>query len=235
MRLCILSAHYSRPIQASVLIESCTLFWLPLVFCQHGTWTGDFRVCKTLAAREALEELSKNYTHVLWTDGFDTLVCGTRQDFDSRYESLGEPPLILSAEKNCFPRAELAQQYPVPENGSPWRYICAGGWMANIEYIIPKLDLMLNDPCIDDQEVWTRTFLAGSLPGAVIDSGCRIFQSFWGTGDDEVSVDGHRGLINSTMLSAPLVLHWNGGSWRNPTDKRMTETWDKIKSRLLRF
>ena len=217
MKLCVLSCCYEKPELASILKESCEIQGLPLVFCEaaafRGTWSGSMRVGKLVAAREALPGLA-NYTHVLWADGFDSFVQADEQGIFDRLDELGNPPMVFSAEKNCWPDQGEAERYPKVEG--PYRYINAGTWMGTVEYLRFAVETALGlSPDHDDQRLWTQAFLGGHLPGAVVDSYREIFQTMWGTELEDVADS--------------CVIHYNGGIWRNPTDLRYVDHWAKVK------
>src|SRR5574340_640 len=200
MNLTVLSAHYERPEMAQLLIDSCRHFRVPLTFCAakqlNGHWDGNLRISKMFAAYEALETLGK-YDHILWVDAFDAFVMATVEDIVFRWHNLGCPPMVFSAEKNCWPDPYLADYYPATP--SPWKFINAGTWFAQVGYLRDVLKTLLSQFKEDDndQRIWTSAFLAGLLPGSVIDTERKIFQTMWGTEIYEVD--------------SPCVVHYNGG------------------------
>lgn len=222
MNLCVISCCYEKPQLADILRESCERARLPLHFCAakelNGVWddAGNMRVGKLVAAYESLDELkAEGFDHVLWADGFDTFITATERWIEVAWKSYGCPPMILSGEKNCWPADHFANDYPVSD--SPYRFINAGTWMAQIDYLRDVLEYMILDQEPNDQLTWTRRFLAKQLPGAIIDTDRRIFHTMWGTEWAEVK-------------HSACVFHYNGGIWRNPEDKRMIEHWEKVKA-----
>jgi hypothetical protein len=224
LKLCVLSCCYEKPELAAILRESCGLFGYDLLMCEaaelNGKWpaSGDMRVGKMVAALETMKLIQETraFTHVLWADGFDTFVCRTELRFHFAWDQLGSPPLVLSAEKNCWPDPDKAAEYPASD--SPYRFINAGTWMGQIDYLVDVITKMLavEWPDGNDQRAWTDAYLGGLLPGAVIDTERQIFQTMWGTERHEVNTDAS-------------VIHYNGGIWRNPEDKRMIEHWESVK------
>jgi len=226
MNICVLSACYEKPEFAAILTESCRLNNVDLGFCQaaelNGVWpaSGDMRVGKMVAALEHLKLIQETqaYTHALWSDGFDTFLQGGEGEIVGGWELLGCPSLVLSAEKNCWPHPEYEMLYPKVKG--PYRFINAGTWFGQVGYLIDVIERMIEASEIiqeiNDQPIWINSFLTGQLPGAVIDSERRIFQTMWGYED----ADG--------PIEAPVV-HYNGGIWRNPEDRRYITHWQKVK------
>lgn len=228
MNLCILSACYEQPKRAALLVESCRQENMPLVLCGGGWWTGDFLEQKIRAARDKM--LTVQYSHVLWTDGFDSfLVPGFGAQIQSVYENaLFSPPLVLSAEKNCFPDPQKADLYPYTT--SPWKYVNAGGWLGERNYLIDVLTRMLElETTKDDQRIWTNWYLNRWLPGSVLDTDCEIFQTMWGAEKNEIVVNQFGQVVNWGSETNPLVIHFNGGSWRDPRDTRMIDMWNELQ------
>jgi hypothetical protein len=223
MNLVVLSACYERPELAAILVESCELAGLPLRFCQWsgsaGMWPGSMRTGKMVAVLEALPSLKADgVTHILYADGFDCFFTpwADATEVTYRWHLLGCPPMVFSGEKNCWPDADQEARYPKAD--SPWRFINAGTWLAQIGYLENVIEnaLSIYPTEDDDQRIWTRMYLSGMLPGAIVDTERLIFQTMWGTELSEVE--------------SPCVLHFNGGSWRNPEDRRMADMWEKAKA-----
>lgn len=222
MNLVVLSCCYEKPGLAAILTESCKLFDLPLGMCEakelKGVWpaSGDMRVGKVKAALEHLELIKETraFSHVLWADGFDAFLRHSEREIYKRWVRMGEPPLILSAEKNCWPDEHYADRYPKVD--SEYRYINAGTWLGQVDYLVDVLTDMVQVNEANDQRLWTQFYLDRLLPGAIIDTERKIFQTMWGTELSEVSPDA-------------CVIHHNGGVWRDPTDSRYREHWDMVK------
>ncbi len=149
---------------------------------------------------------------VLYTDGTDSFICASAPTIIQGWERAGSPGILLQAEKNCYPEGNWASEYPVPASGSPWRYICAGGWMGRRTDLIQAFDeIMLRDlwrsglgGC--DQRDWTDWWLRadGAQQLARLDTECQVFQSAFGT--DELDETGR----NTLTGTWPSVFHFNG-------------------------
>jgi hypothetical protein len=226
MNLVVLSACYEKPELAAILTESCELTCLPLHFCQWSgsrIWPGSMRTGKLIAALEALQSLKADgVTHVMWADGFDCFVApwADKTEIETRWHLLGCPPMVFSGEKNCWPDAIKRHLYGrfLPSE-SPWRFLNAGTWMAQIGYLQDSIEKILDfwPDEQDDQRMWTDALVtARLLPGAIVDTERLIFQTMWETELSEVE--------------SPCVVHFNGGVWRNPEDRRYIDHWEKVKA-----
>ena len=111
----------------------------------------------------------------------------------------------------------MAQEYPSTK--SAYRFINAGTWMGHVGWLIDKIHSLLayytNQP--NDQFIWSHEFISGACTGAVIDSDRLIFQTMWGATAEELA------------SVSPCVVHYNGGIWRNPDDRRYIEHWERVK------
>ena len=222
MNLCILSACYDQPERAAILTESCLINRLPLLWCSAKEWKGswrvpgDYRTGKLQAAYETIQAFRKWYDHFMWIDGFDSFVQAGSPKIEAAWNALQCPPLVLSAEKNCYPYPAWADNFPTVEG--PYRFLCAGAWMGQTGYLIDSLEQVLKWSPRDernDQPLWQNFYLGNRLPGAVIDSGRRIFQSMFDVPDSEA-------------IDAPVV-HYNGeASWNKST--RYQEHWQRVKA-----
>jgi hypothetical protein len=224
MRLCVLSCCYEHPELAAILRESCEMFDLPLVMCEAselgGRWNGDMRLAKLVAPMRKIEELKDQYDLFCWSDGFDTFVQATEAEIITQWSIMGKPPMLLSAEKNCFPDPGRAALYPPCE--SPWRFTNAGNWMGEGEFLIEAIKGALNHSFpneIDDQRIWTEEYAIRKTPGIALDTERRIFQNMWGTTEDE------------RRQHSSFVIHYSGGIWRNSIDLRLIDAWKEVKVR----
>lgn len=223
MSLCVVSCCYEKEHLTEILKESCAIQGLPLRFVQSakfgGHWQGSMRIGKMEAVLENLPELSKEFTHVLWSDGYDTFACHDEAHIMAQYVKKLSPPILFSGEKNCWPDPGVADRYPASH--FPWRFINAGTWMAEVSYLAEALRMIVDNAGNehDDQRLWTHAYLGGILPGCEVDVGCAVFQTMWGTELYE--------LVN------PSIVHYNGGIWRYPQDRRYIDHWAATKAKLL--
>lgn len=94
--------------------------------------------------------------------------------------------------------------------------------MGHREYLMERIPLVLSQQYYneDDQGMWTMSFIGGELPGAKIDSWCRVFQTM--AGAQYVTCERGR-VLNELTGTYPSVTHFNG---RTPGRE---ETWKKLK------
>jgi hypothetical protein len=169
---------------------------------------------------ETLKELRERTQHVLCVDAFDTVIVDNLDVILEKYRGLNHP-LVFSAETSCYPYQEKASLYPACD--TPYRFLNAGGWLAETDYMISVLEEIEVESIPDeanDQGVWTDFFL--SNPSALrLDTRCEVFQSLFGAMGDMEFVDGIANRITGTR---PSVLHGNG-----PTDMSRIHEWAGLK------
>jgi len=143
---------------------------------------------------------------VVYCDAFDTLFASGLSSIDMRFRSLGMG-VLFSAEKHCWPDAAAANAYPPCH--TPYRFLCAGLWVAYVAPILKVFDAMgveLMDDDVDDQREFTRCYL--SLDGLIyLDSECSIFQNLHDALDD-LEVCGV--IVNRVTERCPAVFHGQG-------------------------
>ena len=113
----------------------------------------------------------------MWLDGYDSLILKSEAEILARLSA----PVLISAERNCFPDPERAAEFP--DTGTLPRFPCAGGYIGRREELIAAMEIVLSMATTgDDQRAWTAAYLAGAVPGLAIDHERRIFHSM---GDGE--------------------------------------------------
>jgi len=224
MKLSVISCAYGAGgyDKAFRLRDSCERAGLPLHLYGLDLPWPECKQAKLIDLEEQLRQLmDKGYSHALWSDAFDSFVCpGVSQSTivelcrEFYGQSWYRPVMIFSAEKNCYPFSSLRYAYPNPGpvERFPWRYICAGGWLADIHHLLTHLPSVIDqtDPGSgDDQRAWTKAFLNGYLPGARLDYNCKIFQTMHQTDEPFAS---HGYVVNPVTRSLPCFVHFNGSS-----------------------
>jgi hypothetical protein len=239
MSLCILSCAYEHPERAKLLQESCDHFGLPLVMCGgDDKWPGTFRKGKIIAAWEAILYLRKEFGHVLWTDGFDSIVTANANKILSKFYvglyAQSYAPMVFSVETNCYPDSRLAGQYlenPCSRRDEirygPWKYLNAGGWIGRTDYVLKAIETALEHTpprpeCRDsDQYIWSRAFLDGMLPRTRLDHAFDIFRTMW---RQET-----RDCLPEEEVGDACVVHYNGAVHMDGY-RRMAEHWKRVKA-----
>ena len=180
-------------------------------------WPGFMQRLKDAA--DYLRDRREQY--VLFTDTSDTFILDPAKTIIAKFESLWCESLwcffLLAAEKNCYPDVGLAPLFDtIP---SPYRYVNGGGWMGERKVAVAYLDLVhamyCGEPQDCDQLAWTKAVLSGKLGFWLLDSGCKIFQTFSCYADEIDETMGNR-----VTDSYPSVFHFNG---RAPGREEMYE------------
>jgi len=161
-----------------------------------------------------LETVDSKY--VLYVDTRDSMF--TRWSEEDALEALKcyGAPMLISAEKNCYPHSSLAEKYPVVT--TPWKYVNAGGYIGERDFVLDGLRKIVTHiegtgtriQDASDQGEWTWAYLDGM--GLALDTECRLFQTLFMEESGDFSLDDHR-LVNQYFPgSSPQVLHFNGNA-----------------------
>ena len=214
------------------LQESCDkqgIFLLP-----HGigaTFAGwaNALISQTLPAMMELKR--EGYTHVLYTDGSDSIIITPQDEIISKYQHLGEPSCLMSSDCECFPPLN-GESFPPTE--TRWRYVNGGGYIAEIGFFISVMTKLAQKYSTDgNHQSWIVQ--EWPIPGFRLDSNCEIFQPM----DDSVEFEVIRNsdpkekwarIINLETLSFPNVLHFRGGFSDPATgrDFRIETVWRRL-------
>ncbi len=221
--LLVCTMNYARPpVDMTLLKASCERVGIPLATWGDGEGWPFYGVGKIEHARRFL--LGRTEEFVLYTDSQDSLLVHGEHSIMDGWRLAGAPGILLQAETNCYPEGSWASEYPVPPRRSPWRYICAGGWMGRRLALIEALDQIMSRELWTsgeggcDQRDWTDWYLRhpGARDLASLDTECEVFQSAPG---EQMAPDG----MNLVTGSYPSCWHWNG---RVPGRE---EWWKKIQ------
>jgi hypothetical protein len=179
-------------------IEPITLF--DGIGSMTGRWRLDYwhRMCKKFSG----------YDRIVFTDAWDVLFFGNIYGMHTRL-----PPLLISAERNCWPDESLAQWY---RSTSPWRYPNPGMMCGYPEYIVAwietlKAGLRFNADVMD-QLAFCQ--LAASHPELVpLDTLTTLFYV--------VSADKEDGALSTSLVNAryktrPYLFHFAGTCHPDP-------------------
>ena len=96
--------------------------------------------------REMLDRF-KDYEHIVFTDAYDMLFFGTQEEVIGKLDRgnilLLQNPILMAAEKNCFPDPTVADKI---RGDTPWRYAnggCFAGTHTALARWIDYLESML--------------------------------------------------------------------------------------------
>lgn len=191
--------------------RSCELQNIDPVIFDHG-YPGH-GVAKIRLVYEFLMARTESEPFVLFADAHDSIVLSGASDILDKYQRIGAP-IVISAEKTCWPDSTLSAHFPYPRppfHHSPWRFINAGGWMGERNYILRALKEMevayVDRWPGDDQRCWQEWYLRDrGREVCHVDAGCEIFQTMSSSGQTDFAPNGE----NQVTHQIPKILHFNG-------------------------
>lgn len=183
-----------------------------------GGWPWVVEWCKS--------EEAKDYTHIIFTDGFDTLALAPPEEAIQKLQQLlkDRPDgFIYSVEKHWFPHETGWELYfnqynekikDLPENYR-WRYVNGGQWAGTKEAVISWYE---NAPKDRNNQAWGNAYYATQNDGRLIlDFGCELFQTISHSGsahgspeEFEIGMFPHKRPWNKMTNSIPCFIHANG-------------------------
>lgn len=198
--------------------RSCKRHSITPHFLQEGPWGGLGSKPKHLL-RYLLREGS-NFDIVCNVDSWDVIFLSSLEEIVRKY-SLFDSPIVFNAERNCFPRADLAEQHP--DSISPYKYLNSGFLIGTTEAVIEMLREMKAESIPDDhrdssgkkiepndQTEFMLYYLANQTK-ATLDTHATIAQSLHGSDENEFTWDPHTQRLTSLVTgNQPAVLHGNG-------------------------
>lgn len=182
---------------------------------QHDGFPTHYYQAKITDMIEYLETVDAKY--VLYVDTRDSMF--TRWSEADALEALAcyGAPMLISAEKNCYPYSNWAEKYPVGVS-TPWRFVNAGGYIGEREFVLESLKKIVKHiegtgtriQDASDQGEWTWMYLEGA--GIALDVECRLFQTLFMEEEGDFSLVGGKFRNNFFPGSAPQVAHFNGNA-----------------------
>lgn len=150
-------------------------------------------------------------THILYTDCFDTIAFGGPDEVIEKFKQFGDIKMLISAEKNCYPIAAKAKDYPVTEG--PWKYVNGGGWLVEIEYF-KQLCVKENLNRQSHDQIWLMDSFFNNRDQIKIDNDCEIFQTIAFSNKEEWEFREGR-FLNVGTGTLPIFFHGNGHTEMN--------------------
>lgn len=148
-----------------------------------------------------LTDEAKNYTHFLYTDGFDTLAVRDASQFNFTLPS----GFIFSTEKQCFPRKDWEGLHPKCE--SEWQYLNHGQFIAEISQFLKYYEGVF-DKDITCQEYAMDLYLK-PIEGFNLDTKCEIFQTLAFESEGDFLIE-DKVIMNTKTGKLPFFIHGNG-------------------------
>ncbi len=189
----------------------------PVVLGQNGTYKGLISKPKLLLSY--LLQNNLNAEHMIFADCWDIVFTSTPTNIMDQYSKFNTD-IVFNAERNLFPRADLADQYP--DVGTPYKYLNSGFFIGKVKSIITMLESMNLSQIPDDhmmpngqwhhendQGYFLEMFPKQPVP-MKLDSNCEIAQTLHAEDikDFELTPQGWKNKITGTY---PMVWHANGG------------------------
>ena len=177
-----------------------------------GEWRGF--ASKMNGVYAALPQLeSEGYTHVLFTDAYDTVCCGTPDRMDGYLNSA----TYVSTEIACWPDPSKASEYPLlTAQTTRWKHVNSGGYVGPIS----SLKKILAGAEGDDQLWLTNKYLESvrGLGETIFrDVGCNVFQTLahtvlpWSPWEYTFVKEADGRVMNRETGNRPVFFHGNGG------------------------
>lgn len=175
---------------------------------------------------------------IMFVDAYDVLLSGGEEDIWRGYRAYNSPDLLIAAEKNSFPFADVADDYP--EVDTAYRFLNSGGFIGTAAAILKMINWIEDDDVVreicrtaTDQGYVVRYYLEqGGVDNIKLDTHCLVFNCMWGVRwDKEVGFENGR-FVNKVTLSKPAVLHFNGGTyWTKDHNNVMLSMVEKMEMR----
>lgn len=209
---------------------SCARVGITPHYLNEGQYRGLMSKPKFLKAY--LDREGSSFDHVLVVDAWDILLITSIEEILYNYKGFGRP-VVFNAERNCFPRGDLAPQFDAlaPNiNGvlSPYRYLNSGFFVGETDAVRQMLNEMnlseIPDDtrnadgswlCHNDQETYGLWFLrdtAREKPIAALDYFGILCQTLHGSEPAEFAYRPDTKRVVSLLTgNQPCAVHGNGG------------------------
>jgi len=143
-------------------------------------------------------------TEFIFVDAYDVVALSSPQEDLEKIKD--RTKMLISVEKNCWPKSELASQYP--KTDSEWKYINSGSYYSPSKLFIDMIEA--NPPLyIDDDQLYLSLEWLKDQSIALLDYDCEVFQAYSFIADDDFGYENKR-LQNLKTKSQPVLIHANG-------------------------
>lgn len=192
MKLCVITPCLAETRDfIRLLDESCYRFGIDLKPHGIGRQFSDWRTMLIAETLPSMRELSKDYSHVLYVDGRDSIFVSDLGEIIQKYCQVGSPPCFMSHDCH-FPGVSVQ--------------LNAGGYMGEIPFIVEMWTRLANEYGAEDANYQNWVNDAYPIEGLVCDWQCRIFQSI----NNEPTIKQGR-VYNMRSGQMPCILHFRGG------------------------
>jgi len=177
--------------------------WMPM----FGEWRGDFSDKFRAVVRNEPMFRSMGYTHILFTDAYDTACVGPPEAIE---RFIAANKMGVSCEKACWPDESLKDRYP--QTTSEWKYVNSGQYFGPIDLVMKVLE-----GATGDDQLWLTHKYFADPHNIELDDKCEAFQSLAHCIHQNVPwTETFRKLPNGRLFNRktgtqPLFVHANGG------------------------
>lgn len=215
-RLTVISPAYYDSLSPYLLLsDSCERLGLPLHTYGMGEPWPWLLEAKVVRLAKEIEQIDSEY--FLMTDAGDSFILDDEEAIMHKFLK-ADTPVLVSAEKKCWPHTMLADKYP--PSPSHWRYLNSGGFIGAKKPLLNLLNAMqhITAPSwmhmkrtrdwMNDQFLMSLLYVEG-YP-MQLDTSCSIFQCMGDANEGELEWRDLGVLHNNVTESHPSVLHYNG-------------------------
>ncbi len=174
-------------------------------------------------------------SHMLYTDSRDAFFLAGMEEVTAKYNAMGCPPLLLSADCAGFPGYEQWYDKVPWDKSKPFPYFQVGGKLCEAKVLYEAIHWMFSransgqwGEMPGDNPPWWCNFMSERPGELLIDHGCEIFQNCTNCLHQLLIAKGR--IFNPLTLSTPCILHFNGGYTDQITGKwyAMEKTWRQL-------
>ena len=159
---------------------------------------------KLYLIKDYLKKLNDNDL-LLLSDAWDVLVIGTKEQVLEKYKKFNMP-IVVSAEKMCWPDKDRASQYNTLQEAFP--YLNSGGYIGTVKALKTVFENYNNEKIVDDQRFWTDMYFKYK-DLIVLDTKAEIFISLMKTDVNNYKFENSVFTYKETGTN-PLIIHGNG-------------------------
>ena len=222
-----------------MMLTTCTRFGIdPYLYGINETYQGWVHLKIDLLGMTARKVAADGYSHLLYVDARDAWFLTGLDEVADKYNAMGCPPVMLSAQHRAF-----CGGYGKWYNKFPWDtslafpYIGTPGILAEASKLADIFEYMLanypfgevEDSLPDDDPAWWIEYMLEHPGEVVFDHQCDIFANVGDVDDDDWEVVDGRAHIKLTD-SWPCTIHYNGGAshWKYGKWEALEPQWRRF-------